>query len=180
MAFFGDERKIDISARSGIVRVNIDPRPNIVLLCLEAALIVGFDGGMLRMWSTLSWISRAFILWATFGGITAWLYQLSGYETIEFDSMNLTISISVLGWERSRQYPLEKCGQLEWRDLTHEDPASLRLHCGHKTIKFGKYLSGKRAEEVLVLLQKELPDTARHLLADSTSNRSHVQTLGLS
>ena len=179
MNFFNEGRKVEISATSGIVRVAIDPRPRSALLWFEAFLLVAVDGAVLRIWSGLSPVYRGLLLWGTAGAVVAWFYQLSGSEVVEFDSKKVTFRINTLGWERTHEFSIAECSQLEWREPTDDDRRALQLKVGRRTVRFGKYLTEKQAIEVLALVQRELPDAAQQLCADPRPGKSHFQTLGL-
>ena len=179
MIFFNERRKVEISAISGVVRVTIDPRPSWFLLWFEAFLIVFTDAAVFRMWARLALVYRGLLLWGTASAIVAWFYQLSGSEVVEFDSMKLAIRTNILGSERTREYPIAECSQLEWREPTDDDRRTLQLKAGWRTVRFGKYLSEEQAIEVLTRVQKELPNAAQRLCLDPRPSKSHFQTLGL-
>jgi hypothetical protein len=176
---FNEGRGVEISASSGIVRVEIDPRPRSVLLWSEAVLIVIVDGALFRMWAALAFVYRALFLWGTASAVVAWFYQLSGSEVVEFDSQRLTLRKNIMGWNLTREYSIAECSRLERRELTDDDPRALQFKAGWRTVRFGKYLSEEQAIEVLTLLQKELPDAAQKLCVDPRPSKSHFQTLGL-
>lgn len=179
MNFFNEGRRVEISSASGIVRVEIDPRPRSIVLWAEAILIVIVDGAVLRMWSGLAFVYRALVLWGTASAVVAWFYQLSGSEAVEFDSHKLVLRKNILGWDLTRSYSVAECSRLEWREPTDDDARALQFKTGWRTIRFGKYLSEEQAIEVLKLLQKELPNAAQKLCVDPLPGKSHFQTLGL-
>jgi hypothetical protein len=135
--FFEKKRQVEMTATSGVVRVAIDPRPGWGLLCVEAFLIVVFDGALLRFWAGLSLLYRGLFLWGTISAVIAWFYQLSGSEIIEFDSYKISIRTTTLGWERTGEYAIADCSQLESRSLTEDDRRALQFKTGWRTVRFG-------------------------------------------
>jgi hypothetical protein len=85
---------------------------------------------MSRLGSILSGIV---VVVATVG----WFEQLFGFsQVIEFDAKNLRIRTETLGWERSREYLIEQCTNLELQDRSG-DPHGLQCRIGWRTIEFG-------------------------------------------
>ena len=179
MGFFEREARVEILPISGVLRVTIQPQPNFILMLLEVAVAVLFWTITVRRWSSMSLLERGFYVWGDVSTLIAFLYQLSGSEQIEFDSQKLTIRKSTVGWERTREYSVEECTELEWYSSSSWNQASC-LHCkiGWKMILFAEYVSEKQAMEILSALQQNLPEVYRKMGA--TQGKSHFQTLGLS
>ena len=180
MSFFEREAKVEILPISGMLRVSIQPQPNFVLMLLEVAVAILFWTMTVRQWSSMSLLERGFFIWGDVSTVVAFLYQLSGFEQIEFDSRKLTIRKSTVGWERTREYSVDDCTQLEWYQGSSGNLASC-LHCkvGWKMVRFAEYVSEKQAAEILSSLQQNLPAVYSRMAVTPGVDKSHFQTLGL-
>ncbi len=175
---FEREARVEILPISGMLRVTIQPQPNFILMLLEVVGAVLFWTMTVRRWSSMSLLERGFFIWGDVSTVLAFLYQLSGSEQIEFDPQKLTIRKTTVGWERTREYPVEDCTELEWHGSGRGNQVSC-LHCkiGWKTVRFAEYVSEKQAGEILSALQQSLPEVYRRMGA--ATGKSHFQTLGL-
>ena len=177
---FGREPKVEVLAVSGALRITVQPQTSILLLLLEAVGIVTFWGITIRQWSSLSLLMRAIFIWADISTVLGLFYQLSGSEEIEFDQQKLTIRKNIFGWERTREFLVDSCAELEWRRHSSEDRASaLQCKVGWRTIRFAEYLSENQATEILAAQQQHLPDVF-HKMGAMPGSKSHLTTLGLS
>jgi hypothetical protein len=107
--------------------------------------------------------------------LVAWFYQLSVSEVIEFDANGMRIRKDILGWERLREYRIEDCRSLEPHVKDEGDQYGLQCKVNWRTVRFAEYISEDQANEVLVALQRELPDVAGKL----ESSPMHFTTLDL-
>ena len=181
MSLFKRERAVDIVAASGMVRVTVNPRPAWFAMLLEAGGIVAFGFVMVRDWASMALWLRALLLWAIASAIIGWFYQLSGSETIAFSAQNLSTSKETLGWNRTREYPVASCRELEWREQSGKgDNAGLQCKVGWRTIKFAHHISEDEAQEILTALQTNLPYVAQQICAMPDSSKKHFTTLNLS
>ncbi len=156
--------KVEIAVVSGTLRVAVRPSPHWLSILFQAAIIALFGVLSLRSWQTESLLVRIATVAVVIGGIAGWFAQLFGFsEEIEFDQKGLRIRTETFGWERTREYPIEHCSDLQVQDLT-SDPHGLQCRLGWRTIEFGDYLSEQQAIEVLSALQDALPDVAPKLL----------------
>lgn len=174
------EADVEISARSGMLRVTVHPKTHWLLMLVQVAVIAFFSLYLYRGWTGISLLFRGLLLWAVACAVTAWFYQLSGSELIEIDSQKMTIRKNILGWERTSEYPLEDCSELEWREPREDDYYGLQCKVGWKTVRFGEYVSEARAIEILTVLQRQLPEIADKMLKGPDSSKKHFTTLGLS
>jgi hypothetical protein len=164
-----------------MLRVSIQPQPNFVLMLLEVAVAVLFWTMTVRLWSDMSLVERGFFIWGDVSTVIAFLYQLSGFEQIEFDSRKLTIRKSTVGLrERIREYSVDDCTELEWYHTSGGNQASC-LHCkvGWKMVRFAEYVSEKQGLEILGALQQNFPDVYCKMAATPGVDKPHFQTLGL-
>ena len=181
MSMFERESKVEILPVSGTLRVSIQPRPNLVLMLLDVAAGLLFWSVTIKQWATLSLVMRALFIWADLSTIVALLYQLSGSEEVEFDPQNVTIRKNIIGWERTREYPVENCSELEWRASSEESRGSaLQCKVGWRTVRFAEYTSEEQGTQILVALQQALPDVFRKVGAMPGMGKSSFITLGLS
>lgn len=100
--------RIDIQALSGRLIVTISPRSHWILLAAEVAIAGAVLLFASRGWSGYTLFIRIVIGWAAVTTIFGLLYQLTGSETIEIDSRNLTIRKEALGWSRNKELPIER------------------------------------------------------------------------
>lgn len=150
-------------------------------MLLEAAGIVAFSFVTVRDWATMALWLRALLLWAIATATVGWFYQLSGSETIEFSAQKLTINKETLGWNRTREYEVDNCRELEWREPSSEgDSAGLQCKVGWRTITFAHHISEDEAQEILTALQTNLPDVAQKMCAMPDNSKRHFTTLNLS
>jgi hypothetical protein len=181
MSLFKRERAVDIVAASGMVRVTVNPRPAWIAILLEAAGIIAFGVVMVQDWASMALWLRALLLWAIASAIIGWFYQLSGSETVAFSAQKLATSKETLGWNRTREYSVANCRELEWREQSGEgDNAGLQCKVGWRTIKFAHHISEDEAQEILTALQTNLPDVAQQICAMPDSSKKHFTTLNLS
>ena len=134
----------------------------------------------LRSWVKTPLLERIFIVIAVIGAIAGWFEQLFGFsEDIEVDAKNLRIRKETFGWERTKEYPIEKCTDLTLQDESGY-PHGLQCRLGRlRTIEFGDYLSQQQALEVLTALEDGLPEVAQKLLP-SIDITKHFTKLNLS
>lgn len=130
MRVFDYEPRVEISAASGVLRVTIEPRPSAFLMVLEATGILLFSGFTVRQWSNLPPLWRAFLIWGEACAVVAWFYQLSGSEEILFDPEKLSSRKNALGWERTREYSVQECSELEWKAQSRHDHPGLQCKVG--------------------------------------------------
>lgn len=180
MSVFERGAKVEILPISGVLRVTIEPQPNLVLLLLDVAVGVVVWAMTIRQWSHLSLLMRGFYIWGDVSTVLASLYQLSGFERIEFGLEKLTIRKSLFGWERTREYLIEDCRELEWYSPGGGKSRSSFLRCKArwKSVHFAQYISQEQAAEVISALQQHFPQIAEKMGA--MSGKTHFQTLGLS
>jgi hypothetical protein len=71
--------------------------------------------------------------------------------------VNFNISKQILGWNRTREYSVSDCRELQWH--TQGEGVSYGLECevGWRTIKFGEHISEDEAIDVLSALQSTYP-----------------------
>lgn len=181
MSLFKRQRAVDIVAASGMLRVTVTPRQTWVPMLLQVVVIGVFGAVTVRDWAAMTLWVRAVLLWAVVSAIVGWFYQLSGSEIIEFSDQKLATSKETLGWNRTREYPVANCRELEWRDQSGEgDSAGLQCKVGWRTIKFANHISEDEGQEILIALQTNLPDVAQQMCAMPDSSKKHFTTLNLS
>ena len=178
MEFF-KTRKIEIVGSSGRLRVTILPKYPWISVPIGITAILFFGLFLYRSWAELSLFLRTMYVWAIVGGVLALVYQLSGREIIEFSSDKLSVCKDIHGWERKKEYQTQECSGLEWERGAGEDrQAGLKCKVGSKTIRFGEGLSEEESIEILVALDRYLPEVAQKLRSYPDA-KEHFITLGL-
>ena len=177
---FNQEADVEISATSGTLRVTVHPKTHWFLMLVEVAIVASLVMSLYRDWDRMTLLPRGLLLWAIAGAVVAWFYQLSGSEIIEFDAQKLIIRKDILGWQRNREYSIEDCHELEWREKKGKSGrCGLQCKVGWRTVTFGEYVSDEKAIEILAVLQNQLPDLAQKLLVTSDPTKKHFTTLDL-
>lgn len=180
MSFLTRQRAVEIVALSGTLRVTINPRPAWVLLFIEALVAVVFGAMVFRGWGSMALGYRILFAWAVASAVIAWFYQLSGLEVVEFDAQKLSIQKQILGWNRTTEYSVSDCRELQWHTQSEGDGYGLECKVGWRTVRFGEYISEDEAIDVLTALQSHLPDLAQRLCAMPDTSKKPFTTLGLS
>jgi hypothetical protein len=177
MTGFFDGPKIHLVASSGMLCVTIHPRPhwlaNLVALGGDAI----FAAILYHFWSLTPLSIRVIWIFILVSSLLSSTYQFLGEEIVEFDSQKLTIRKGIHGWERKREYQVNECSNLEW-DPGRRGGSYLTCKVGRWPVKFGNRLSENDANEILVALQKSLPDVAQKICA-CPGGKEHFITLGL-
>jgi hypothetical protein len=170
-------RKVDIVAGSGMLRVTIHPRRD--LLAGLAALVWDaiFIVILYQFWLRIPFSFRVIWIAILFVTLLSLVYEFLGEEILEFDSQKLSICKGVHGWERKREYPIEQCSNLGWGQGRKGGPY-LACSVGRTSIKFGRRLSEAAANEILTVLQRTLPGVAQKVCSYPGS-KEHFVTLGL-
>ena len=177
MAGFFDGPKVDVVASSGMVSVTVHPTPN---WQAGLAAVVGdilIAGLLYEYWPITGFFMRAIWIFVMASTVLGLVYQLLGEEVIEIDSRNLTIHKGIHGWERTREYQISRCSDLEWKVGRGASRLSLKVSGWPKT--FAKNISEADADKVLSAIQQTLPDVARQICANPDAKK-HFITLGLS
>ena len=86
----------------------------------------------------------------------------------------------ILGWNRTTEYSVSDCRELQWHTQSEGDSYGLQCKVGWRTVKFGEYISEDEAIDVLTALQSNLPDVAQRICAMPNTSKKHFTTLGLS
>lgn len=180
MSFLKRQRAVEIVTLSGSVRVTIDPTPARPVLLVGAVVTTAFAIMVFRAWTSVPFLYRILLLWAVASGVVAWLYRLSGSEIVEFDDRTLTIRKQNLGWNRTTEYSVSDCRELQCHTQSEGDSYGLECKLGWRTVKFAEYISEDEAIEVLTALQANLPEVAQRLCAMPDTGKKHFTTLGLS
>jgi hypothetical protein len=172
-----DAPKVDLVESSGMVRVTIHPR----LHGASGLIALGFDlvltivcFGFWRFVPGFGRVGLGVFVAASFLGS---LYAFVAEENIEFDSQKLSIRKGFHGWERTREYRISECSNLE-RRVDEKGWSYLTCKAGRSRIKFGTWLSENDADKVLAALQRTLPDVANRICSTFGTNE-HFISLGL-
>ena len=178
MGWFTDQAEVEILILSGVLRVNVRPRPKLSFLLTSAAIIFAFAAMSASDWQQAPMLERVAEAVAVLGAVFGWFQQLSGSEEqIEIGERGIRISREVLGWHSTSEFPIEQCSDLDLQ--TGEDSRRLQFRVGTwKTVEFGNYISREQAEQVLDTLADSLPELGRKLLP-SLDITQHWTTLDL-
>jgi hypothetical protein len=132
-----------------------------------------------NVWIAAGFWARLVIVAGSFGFLSGIAFEFFVTQIIEFSAQELVISKDFRGWERWQVYPRAECSQLEWiPNASNSEDFGLRCKVGRRTIRFAKGISESESLEILIALQKYLPDVAHRILAVAKSDE-HFITLGL-
>jgi uncharacterized membrane protein len=178
MKALNHKAEVEMVFASGAFRVSVRPAPHWLLLLAETAFLTLSAFMTFRSWHGTPWVGWTVIGILALSTAVVWLKVFFGsQEEIEFDAQHLRIRRETLGWNRTSEYPIERCSDLEI--LTNsEGPESLQCRFGWRTLQFGSYLSEEQAEKVIAALQDALPHVAQKLLP-SLDITQHWTTLGV-
>ena len=70
---------------------------------------------LISFWSRLPFSFRATWIGVLIAALLSEVYEFLVEEILEFDSQKLAMCRGVHGWERRREYPVERCSDLGWR-----------------------------------------------------------------
>lgn len=169
---------VETNVLSGALHVTVRPSPRPWLLLFEAMLIAAFAASSFRARAGISRLENILSGVVVVGAAVGWFEQLFGFsQVIEFDTKHLRIRTETLGWERTKEYPIEQCTDLQLQNRSG-DPHGLQCRIGWRTIEFGNYLSEEQATEVIAALQDVLPEITPKLLPSVDISR-HFTKLGL-
>jgi hypothetical protein len=120
---FKRHASVEIAVVSGTLRVTVRPSPHWLLLLFQAGIIAMFAVLSLRSWVKMPLLERILITIAVIGAIAGWFEQPFGFsEEIEVDPKNIQVRKATVGWERTREYPIERCTDLKLQDESGDPP----------------------------------------------------------
>ena len=170
---------IEVSTSSGTLTVTVHPARSWLVVVLELGTFAVFAYFGYKSWPSLSQSFRAVFALAILSGTVGLLFQWSGVEVIEINADKITLSNSVHGWERKREYETKNCRELEWMESGEHRSDRLQFKTGRRTISFGQDLTEGQANQILAALQQTLPNVAQQLCS-YPAGKKHFLTLGLS
>jgi hypothetical protein len=171
--------KVEILSAAGLLRVNITPQLNIFTV-LEIAVLIAIVLIGWKEWPTFYRQQPVVCILFGFGLLGTFWYQITGSEEIEFNQNRLTIRknrpINTKTWES----PLWDCMLLEIREPGEGESDRLSCKIHGNTLTFGADLSFEQANNILVELQRTLPEAADRLLSSADDPfGKHFTTLDL-
>jgi hypothetical protein len=170
-------REVDIVAGSGMLCVTIHPRRDYLVGLAAMAWDAIFLVILYQLWSRIPLSFRLFWTAILFATSMSFVYEFVVEEILEFDSQKLSVRKGTHGWERMREYPIDACSDLGWKQGRRGSPY-LACSVGNSSIRFGKGLSEAVANEILTALQRALPAVAQKVCSYPGS-KEHFITLGL-
>ena len=171
-------RRIDVVASSGMLRVTVCPKPHWIETLSVCAIFVFTAGLLYRDWSQTPPAIRIFFLFVVISVALSLLYRYSGAEVIELDMYRLTVTKGIRGWERTNEYSVGDCSQLEWSGGGEDESRGLKCKVGMRTVTFAEHISEDESIEILTALQRSLPDVAQKMCHQGEV-KQHFTTLGI-
>jgi hypothetical protein len=169
---------IEVSTSPGIVRVAVHPArswPLFLFICVILALSIGIDEHWARIWSALG----VFLILAFVWNVVRFLFRFLGTETVEINATKISLRKDILGWYRIREFHVEECRELEWKNGSEDEDQSMQFKVGRKMITFAHGLTEDQSLSIFGALQDTLPSVAQQLCS-YPEKESHFITLGLS
>lgn len=170
---------IEVSTSSGTLFVAVHPARSWLVIILEVAMLSVFAYFGYKTWPSLSQPFRAVFVLATLSGAAGLVFRWSGVEVIEINADKITLSKSVQGWERKREYETKQCRELEWMEDREHESGRLQFKTDWRTISFGENITENQSIQILTALQQALPNVAQQLCS-YPADKKHFLTLGLS
>ena len=126
---------------------------------LELAIAAGFVFLLCRDWQRLTPSFRIYLIGLAVVVACGLAYETAVTEIIEFGPQFLTITKDFHGWDKTQQYPIGACSDLEWERASED-------------------LTEAQSVEILVALEDHAPSVAQKLCAYPRV-KDHFLTLGL-
>jgi hypothetical protein len=164
MDFSRPRCKVEIVSASGVLRLTITPQVNIVVI-LELAALISIVAMGWKQWPSFYHQQPFFCILFGLGILSGFWYQLTGSEEIEFNQDRMVIRKNHPMRTKSWESPLQECTLLEIRQPGEGESDRLSCNIRGDTVTFGADLSFDQATDILVELQRALPDAAHQLLA---------------
>ena len=175
-----DRNRVEILSASGMLRVTITPQSKLYL-AIEVAITVAFVMIGWKQWPALFREQPIIFTFVALGILTGLWYQVAGSEEIEFNQERMSIRKNRPLRPRSWECPLKDCALLEIREPGEGESDRLQCKIRGTTVTFGSGLSFEQANNILIELQRALPQAAHQLLAGGTNPfGKHFTTLNLS
>jgi Integral membrane protein (DUF2244) len=166
--FLQPRAEVEMVYASGVFRVAIEYNPPLVVLLLEVSGILGvLFWGWDKQWQLIPGFRVWGVVLLVFN-LVAIASRISESQVVEFDDRKVSVSRSNLGWQRTREYALEKCSGLQWRKRMGK-PNDFVFKYGWRTVSFGTHLRQEQADRLLAGLQNSLPDVAKRLMGVATA-----------
>ena len=173
--------KVEMQSASGMVRVTITPQFNAVLV-LEAAVGLATCAAA---WTTIT--APAYQRMIVCGLIGLFVFgmiwnELKGAEEIVFSRDTLAVKRTRPLDPKMFEFPLTACMQMELHTPGEGESEKLRCRVRGDLVTFGADLTEEQAINILVEVQRSLPDDADYLFAspDAVPFGKHFTTLNLS
>jgi hypothetical protein len=181
MPGFPDRSRVEMLSSAGMLRVTITPRSKLYLV-LELALLAAFVAMGWKQWPALFREQPIIFIFVAIGIISGLWYQVAGSEEIEFSQQRLMIRKDRPLWPKNLEYPLRECSELQIREPGEGESDRFSCRVRGSTFTFGADLSEEQATQIMIELQRTLPDAADQLLASGSADPfgKHFTTLKLS
>jgi hypothetical protein len=185
MKFNRPRCKVEMLSASGVLRVIITPQIN-VFVVLEIAVFAAILIGGWREWTKFYVEQPLFSI--LFGGsfalslLGAIWYQIAGSEEIEFRQTGVLIRKDRPLRTKQYELSLKECTQLQVHDPGEGESDRLQCLARGERLTLGADLTEDQAINILVELQRALPDAADQLLnlGGADAFGKHFTTLKLS
>jgi Integral membrane protein (DUF2244) len=166
--FLQPRAEVEMVYGSGVFRVAIEYKPPLLVLLLEASGILGvLFWGWDKQWQFIPGFRVGGVALLVFN-LVAIASRISESQVVEFDDRKVSVSRTNLGWQRTREYALEKCSGLQWRKRMGK-PNDFVFKYGWRTVSFGTHLRQEQADRLLAGLQNSLPNVAKRLMGVATA-----------
>ena len=165
---------------AGMLKVTITPNSRLYLV-LELALLAAIVAMGWKQWPALFREQPAIFIFVAIGILSGLWYQVAGSEEIEFSQQRLMICKDRPLWAKNLEYPLRECSELQIRNPGEGESDRFSCRVRGSTLTFGADLTEDQAINILVELQRALPDAADQLLSFGADPfGKHFTTLKLS
>ena len=180
MKFKRPRRKVEMLSAPGLLRVTITPQFSVILVAVAA---MGIAMCVVVWTTTPAPTYQRAILCGLIGVFVSSLIwnELKGSEEIEFSRDRFAVRRTRPLSPKMFEFPLTACMQMELHSPGEGESEKLRCSVRGDRVTFGEDLTEDQAINILVELQRALPNEADHLFAsrDIAPFGKHFTTLKL-
>jgi hypothetical protein len=155
---------MEMVSASGVLRITITPQLSLWIL-LEAAVVVAIVAMGWKQWPQFYHEQPVVTVLFLLGLLSGLWYQIAGSEEIEFNQQTLRIRKNRPLRPKTLEFALRNCSQLGVHEPREGQSDRLCCKANGSTVTFGSDLTEAQASQILVELQRVMPEAADQLFA---------------
>lgn len=110
-----------------MLRVEVRPSRAWPVLAFEVVMFTIFAVLAYQNWARMSLLFHAVLGLGLVSAIFGLVFQFSGVEILEIDTSKISLRKVVHGWERKREYEINRCRELQWMEGGEHTSGSLQF-----------------------------------------------------